>query len=133
VIVVDTNVVVYLFVEGVHTAIAEKVRVEDPDWAAPLLWRSEMRNVLMLYLRNKILTFAEAELHMAKAENVLSGREYQVESARVLALALSSGCTAYDCEFVSLAEKLHVPLVTSDEKLLAAFPKIAVSMAEFAA
>lgn len=55
-----------------------------------------------------------------------------VDSARVIELATESGCTAYDCEFAYLAEKLNIPLVTSDKKLLAAFPDIAQSMDAFA-
>lgn len=51
--------------------------------------------------------------------------------ARVIELAAESGCTAYDCEFVSLAERLNVPLVTSDKKMFAAFPEIAISMEAF--
>jgi predicted nucleic acid-binding protein len=68
---------------------------------------------------------------MNKAIHVIGDNEYDVESARVLKLAHASSCTAYDCEFVCVAEKLDVPLVTSDKKLLAAFPSIAVSMADF--
>ena len=45
-IVVDTNVLVYLLVPGEHTEQAERVFRRDPVWAAPLLWRSEFRNVL---------------------------------------------------------------------------------------
>src|SRR5439155_280647 len=44
VIVVDTNLLVYLYVSGQNTAQAETVLVRDPVWVAPLLWRSEFRN-----------------------------------------------------------------------------------------
>ncbi len=55
------------------------------------------------------------------------GREYTVVSHKVLQLAGQSGCSAYDCEFVSLAMDLEIPLVTSDRQILRAFPKVAVS------
>jgi predicted nucleic acid-binding protein len=46
-------------------------------------------------------------------------------------LVASSECSAYDCEFVALAEDLGIPLVTVDKKLLKEFPQIAVSLDEY--
>lgn len=133
VIVVDTNVIAYLFIGGDYTASAEKVREADPTWLAPMLWRSEICNVLMLYLRRQILTLNDAKLYLSNAEKMLAGHEHEVNGSRVLELAHGSNCTAYDCEFVSIAEKFNLPLVTSDKKLLATFPDIAVSMNAFVA
>lgn len=130
-IVVDTSVIAYLIVPGETTHLAEAVRDKDPIWAAPWLWRSEMRNLLVLYLRREILGLTEIQDYMASAEELLLGREYNVASDEVFRLAVDSNCTAYDCEFIFLAEKLSVPLVTSDKKLLTAFPQIAQSMEGF--
>ena len=48
-IVVDTNVIAYLFLEGEHTQEAEEVLKIDPDWVSTTrLWRSEFRSVLAL-------------------------------------------------------------------------------------
>ncbi|HEV2132527.1 MAG TPA: type II toxin-antitoxin system VapC family toxin [Longimicrobiaceae bacterium] len=130
-IVADSNLISCLMIPGQQTVDAQAVLRKDPLWAAPLLWRSEFRNVLALYLRQKHLTLADA-LHFAEAaEALLRGREYQVESAPVLRLAEQSGRSAYDCEFVHLAEELQVPLVTSDRKVLGAFPNRAISMQDF--
>lgn len=132
-IVVDTNVVAYLLIDGDQTLAAERVLNKDPYWIAPLLWRSEMRNILTLYVRRSITLPQDAKFIMSKAEMMFVDREYKVNSDKVLDLAFSSGCTAYDCEFVSIAELLDIPLVTSDKKLLAAFPNIAESMEAFVA
>lgn len=130
-IVVDTNIIAYLLIAGDDTPFAERVFVFDPEWAAPLLWRSEMRNVLSLYLRRSEMTTADAKRVMQRAELLVAENEYSVDSGRILELANASGCTAYDCEFIALAERLGVPLVTSDKKLLAAFPDIALPMSAF--
>jgi predicted nucleic acid-binding protein len=129
VIVVDTNVVAYLYLPGEHTTKAEALLEHDPDWAAPVLWRSEFRNILAGYLRRKALTFAQACSLLDEAEDLLGGSEFEVDSKAVIELVRDSDCTAYDCEFVALAKKLQVSLVTLDAKLLKAFPQHAVSLA----
>jgi predicted nucleic acid-binding protein len=50
-IVVDTNVLAYLYLPGEYTAAAETLLEQDSDWAEPILWRSEFRNILARYLR----------------------------------------------------------------------------------
>lgn len=85
-IVADTNLIAYLLIEGDHTPAAEAVLGTDPEWAAPTLWRSEMRNILALYLRQGHLSLSDALLYMNEAESLLSGREYEIPSAPVLKL-----------------------------------------------
>jgi predicted nucleic acid-binding protein len=129
VIVVDSNVVAYLYLPGEHTAKAEALLEQDPDWAAPVLWRSEFRNILAGYLRRKILTFDQACSLQSEAEDLLAGAEFEVDSKAVLELVRDSDCSAYDCEFIALANKLQVKLVTMDAKLLRTFPKRTISLA----
>ncbi|MGI8508641.1 MAG: type II toxin-antitoxin system VapC family toxin [Gemmatimonadaceae bacterium] len=130
-IVVDANVVAYLLLPGEHTTTAREALKRDAAWAAPLLWRSEFRNVLALYLRQRYLTLEEALDVQGAAEELLTGREFTVESAPVLQLVAESGRSAYDCEFVALATLLDLPFVTSDRQLLSSFPETAISLAEF--
>ncbi len=127
-IVVDTNVIAYLYLQGEHTARAEALLQHDVDWAAPLLWRSEFRNILAGYLRRKTLTFDAARELQAEAESLMAGNEQVIDSERVLELVRDSDCSAYDCEFAALAMQLEVKLVTLDSKLLKAFPRHAVSL-----
>jgi predicted nucleic acid-binding protein len=131
VIVADTNLIAYLLVRGQHTGEAEAVYRKDPQWSAPLLWRSEFRNVLAFYLRRRLIGIDEAVETMDQAEQLMRGQEFGVESSRVLRLAATSGCSAYDCEFVALAQELGVPLVTSDGTLIAKFKPTVVSMRAF--
>jgi predicted nucleic acid-binding protein len=127
VIVVDTNVVAYLFLRGEFAAQAEAWLRQDRDWAAPLLWRSEFRNLLAGYLRRKQLTFEAMREMQREAEALLSGNEHEVDSLRVLELVRDCDCSAYDCEFVSVAMRLGVKLLTADSKVLKAFPRVTVA------
>ncbi len=127
-IVVDSNVVAYLYLPGDYTETAEALLEHDSDWAAPLLWRSEFRNILAGYMRRKTLTFEAARDLQLEAESLLAGAEHEVDSRLVLELVRDSDCSAYDCEFVALAMTLGVKLVTMDAKLLKAFPKYAVAL-----
>jgi predicted nucleic acid-binding protein len=121
-IVVDTNVVAYLYLPGAFTSAAERLLQHEPQWAAPLLWRSELRNILTLHMRQRLLTFEQSFAIQREAEALMADNEYDVDSFDVLELARDSGCTAYDCEFVALARRLGVKLVTGDTKLRRAFP-----------
>ncbi|MCL2523318.1 MAG: type II toxin-antitoxin system VapC family toxin [Betaproteobacteria bacterium] len=127
-IVVDSNVLAYLYLPGEYTAAAEALLEDDPDWAAPILWRSEFRNILAGYLRRGQLTFEQAHALQSEAEDLLGGAEYEVDSRSVLELVRDSECSAYDCEFVALAKQLRTRLVTMDGKVLRSFPGIAVAL-----
>jgi predicted nucleic acid-binding protein len=130
-IVVDTNVIAYLLIAGNHTEAARVALARDPEWAAPVLWRSEFRNVLALYLRQQAMSLRQALAVQATAEGLVSGREHLVRSEDVLPLIAESGRSAYDCEFMALARQLRVPLVTSDRQLLRSFPHETVGIEDF--
>lgn len=127
-IVVDSNVLAYLYLPGKHTIAAETLLERDPDWAAPILWRSEFRNILAGYLRRKGIALEQAVSLQNEAESLLAGCEFEVESRTVLELVRDSDCSAYNCEFVALAMQLDTKLVTMDKKLLRAFPDRAVAL-----
>jgi len=104
-------------IESDFTAIAEKIYRQDSDWIALSLWRSEFRNVLMLYVRKKILFLSEAKEAMAEAE-IFVRSEPVGDSDRILEFAFNTGISAYDAEYIYLAELYKVPLVTGDKKIV---------------
>lgn len=127
VIVVDTNVVAGFILPGPLSGHARALFVRDPDWTAPILWRSEFRNLLAGYLRRSLLTLGDAfDVHQ-KAQSAITD-SVAGDSGLILELVSASRCSAYDCEFVALALELEVPLVTAHLQLLDAFPRIAVSL-----
>ena len=96
-----------------------------------MLWRSEPRNVLATSIRRKALTIEAAKEIARKAEASFERCEFAVSSDTVLYFVATSGCTAYDCEFVALAREQGVRLVTVDRQILREFPQIAVSLDRF--
>lgn len=128
-IVVDTNVLAYLYLPGEFTDAAERLLAEDPDWHAPVLWRSEFRNILAGCMRRGTLGFEQASAIQSEAESLLDGAEHEPESRQVLERVRASDCSAYDCEFVALAETLGTRVVTMDAGMLKAFPGTAVPLA----
>ena len=127
-IVVDTNVIGYLFLTSAKSSLAEQALLKDSNWAAPLLWRSEMRNVLTFYIRKGLLSLDDAQLIMNQAIVLMRSQEFRVTSNQVLELVHISTCSAYDCEFVALARDLKVPLVTVDRQILKDFPDTGISL-----
>jgi predicted nucleic acid-binding protein len=132
VIVVDTNLLVYLFVRGSRTGEAEAVVRRDGLWSAPWLWRSEFRSALLGLVRRGDLLLEQAVRLTDEAERWMEGREYTVPSAQVLSFAVESRCSAYNCEFVAVAHNLGASLVTVDDQILKAFPSLAIHPKTFA-
>jgi predicted nucleic acid-binding protein len=127
VIVVDTNILVYLWLPSPRNIDAYALVRADPEWMAPLLWRSEFRNVAAGYLRDGTLSLPDVEAAASNAAGGLTG-ERSVSDAAVFRLVSQSKCSAYDCEFVALAQSLGTKLVTEDRALLRAFPATCESL-----
>ena len=98
----------------------------DPKWAAPITLISELRNVLLGFVRQGIMGPDEAKSVTHDALDVLEGRIYRVESADVIGTALECSLTAYDAEFVALARQRGVWLATRDSAILRGAPDVAV-------
>ena len=130
-IVVDTNIICYLYLPTKYSENAELLLKKEPQWAAPVLWKSEFRNVLAGYLRKNLLDFESIVSILQESENMLSNQEYQVSALSVMNLASHSDCSTYDCEFVALAEHLKIKLITQDQQILRNFPAIAYSLESY--
>ncbi|MGE5798584.1 MAG: type II toxin-antitoxin system VapC family toxin [Ignavibacteria bacterium] len=130
-IVIDTNVIVSFWLPGDLTGNAERLINKDPEWIVPVLWRSEFRSVLSLYLRKKLLTLEKILNIIEEAEEHLKDNEFYVPSSDIMELVNSSNCSAYDCEFVALARNFKTKLITTDKQILKEFPSITKSLKEF--
>lgn len=124
-IVADTNTIAYAVTTSPYTEAAYALLEEDSDWIAPIVWRSEMANLLAIHVRRSILSLTEALQAQSVARELINGQEFEVLSEDVLELACASGASAYDCEFVVLAQNMGCKLITMDRKLVKAFPDTA--------
>lgn len=129
-IVADTNLIVYLFITVDQTTLAQDVLAKDPHWIVPPLWQSEFRNVLAGYIRRG-MKLAQAQEIMIDAMLTLEHRQVTPSTEKVFELISKSDCTAYDCEFLALAQQLDILLVTADKQLLKRFPSSTMSLEEF--
>ena len=130
-IVADANIVAYLFIEGDQTALAQAVLRSDPEWRLPPLWRHEVLNVLATFVRTGGASLEDAQPKWDEAVLRFSDFEKDVDPLQALALAVRYGISAYDAQYVALAEELDVQLVTQDGPLRNACPERAISMQAF--
>ena len=128
-IVIDTNVMVRLVVGGAAGSGSARLLEDDAEWAAPDILLSELRNVLVGFVRRGVLSPDAAAAMCDDAALVLGDRVAGVGSAQVIAVALECGLSAYDAEFVALARRLGVRLVTLDRAILRGAPDVAVPLA----
>lgn len=130
-IVSDTNLIVYLYVESEFTVRARAVHALDSDWVFPPVARSEATNALATLTRENWISAESAlrALELIEPRIVTGTRALPMKDA--LQLAIKHGVSAYDAQFVALAGLQGVVLVTEDGKLRKRFPDIAISMEAF--
>ena len=132
-IVVDTNIVVYALTEGPQTPLARKVRRLDPQWRLPDLWQHECLNFLATYVRQGGISLGIARRLWLEATQLLAGCVHPVDMLLALQLAVEHDISAYDAQFIAVAQQLGVLCITEDRRLRLAFPDRTRSMQEFCA
>ena len=131
-IVADASLLAHLLIPSSSSALAEDVYRKDPEWSAPVLWRSELRSVLLKRMRHSGMRIELAKAVVEKALLVIRDRETLPPTAAVLEAAVFFKVSAYDAEYLIVARQLGVPLLTFDQKLQQAAPGLAISPKAFA-
>jgi predicted nucleic acid-binding protein len=129
-VLVDTNVVAYLLIEGKQTAAAQQLRKRDSDWRSEAFLLVEFTNVLASSIATKRMTLSLAEELLARASVLFDGKLGRISHASVLTTAARYRVSAYDAHFLALADQLGSRLVTEDAKLRTAAPALTQSVAE---
>jgi predicted nucleic acid-binding protein len=130
VLIVDTNVLAYLLIEGDHTTAARLLHRRDDDWRSEAFIMIEFTNVLIASIAARRMNLVLAQRFLAGATSLLHGKLALIPHESVLSLAVQYRVTAYDARFLALAQQLDCRLVTEDAKLRAAAPKLTQSLAE---
>jgi len=130
VLIIDTNVVAYLLIEGDYTAAARLLHRRDDDWRSEAFIMVEFANVLTASIAARRMNLVRAQRFLADATSLLRGKLALISYDSVLSLAVQYRVTAYDARFLALAQQLDRRLVTEDAKLRAAAPKLTQSLAE---
>lgn len=128
-VVVDTNVVAYLLIEGDCTKKAQALLARDADWRSEAFLLIELSNVLATYVRAGSLTLGQAESLLAQAGQRVRGL-INLPHVRALRVAQQYVVSAYDARFLAVAASLGGKLVTEDAKLRAAAPALTQSLDE---
>lgn len=130
-IVVDTNVIAYLLIDGERTEQARNLWQADPDWRVPPLWRAEFLSVLSTSVRAGVIEEQEALLLWRRATALLGEGEVEPGGEAVLTRSLRDGLSAYDAQFVAVAESLGVRFITNDQKILRQRRDVAIPLTDF--
>ena len=125
-IVVDTNVISYLLIRGDRSEAVDRLLDADGEWIAPRLWVDEFLNVLATYERNGLLTADQTAPILSDALSLMEDSSYELPPERVLSVARRTTCSAYDSQYIALAEDLGLKLYTCDRKVLKNCPGLAV-------
>lgn len=128
-VLVDTNILAYLMIEGDRTSAAQALYARDPDWRSEAFILVEFTNVLTTYVRTKVLTHKQGSELLAKARAILPTLT-SVQHAQAFESATEFGISAYDGRFIATAKQMKSKLVTEDTKLRAAVPTWTVSLSD---
>jgi predicted nucleic acid-binding protein len=127
---VDTNIVAYLLINGDYTEAAQELRRRDPDWRSEAFLLVEFTNVLASSVARKRMTLSLAEDFLAKVSSLFDGKLGRIPHASVLAIAARHRVSAYDARFLALADRIRSRLVTEDTRLRSAAPGLTQSLAD---
>lgn len=117
-IVVDANIIAYWAIDGEYTEPARRLREMEPDWIVPALCRHELANVLTIYVKHGAMEVADAQVVWQGIESIIFEREYDIELSRAIAVAVETGTSAYDAQYLMLARIKAIPFVTQDRQLV---------------
>ncbi|MCH7638918.1 MAG: type II toxin-antitoxin system VapC family toxin [Bacteroidetes bacterium] len=126
-LVVDTNILAHLLIDGDKTDDARTLFGRDPDWRSDSFVLIEFSNVLATQVRLGMTDAGSAGRYLSEAEKRMP---HLVQTPHSIALSIANefGVTTYDARFLGAARALGTKLVTEDKRLRKAAPELTVSL-----
>lgn len=128
-VIIDTNVLAYLLIQGDRTRSAQDLYRMDARWRSESFILIEFSNILATYQRSGALSANQAQALLTEAQDRLD-ELIDVPHGAALDVARRFDVSAYDARFLAAAELLEEPLVTEDTRLRAAAPGLTRSIKE---
>jgi predicted nucleic acid-binding protein len=128
VIVADANVIAYLLIEGRKSEVARQLHAMDSDWRMPPLWRAEFLNILAMQVQHGGASIEAAERTWQSARSLFSTNETAVDEMAALRISARFRISAYDAQYIALAQQLGVSCVSEDRELVRKFPDAVVTI-----
>jgi predicted nucleic acid-binding protein len=130
-IVVDCNVIAYLLIEGEKTSLARTLWTRENNWWMPELWLHEFLNILATNERTGNLRLRTCQGILDLARSMFEAKSRQADMGYTLSLAARYRLTAYDAQYIALAQSMDVFLISEDRRLRQAVPQSVRSMKSF--
>ena len=130
-IIADANLIIYRYLRGPLSGLADRVVRKDEDWRTSTLWRVEFASAAVKMIRGGVVGEADAIAAMTLASHEMSTRELHVPQARVIRIAVRHGISAYDAQYAALAEAFGVICVSADATFTRKAPQLVVSISDF--
>jgi hypothetical protein len=128
-IVVDSSVISFLFLEGELTESVKELHRIDSEWITPPILNHEMLNILAV-VGTADQAFAPMEEIWRDLRALLGSRQQVPDPLRSLHLAIELEISGYVAQYVALAQQLNIPLVTEEQRLLEQLPDLCLSIEE---
>ena len=130
-IVIDTCIVFHLFNETSLNLTAQKLIEKSPLIILPPIWQEEYANILVKESRKNLISRSSLLDNYDNVVDQLAPHEITVDKKQALRIALEANISSYDAQFVELAVRYAIWLVTEDKELIKKNSRLAISMEDF--
>jgi predicted nucleic acid-binding protein len=130
-IVVDVNILLYHAIQGPFTSMISQLVVKDDEWYTSFFWQFEFLNALRAMVKARQLRFDEAIAALDSTSRKIANGLRSAMQAQVLRSAIQYDISAYDAQYIAVAEQMGIPCVTADAPLVRKVPTVAVLLSDF--